>query len=233
MAGKNFGFTQQAARRISSMVRRVEAMPALRVPGGGLSGYDLPAFDPFRNDAGVTIPPYGVIYSDGWTDIDDYECFKAKRLGTSRMPLLFAVNGPNEVESNKLGGASLSDWSWALFDTADDPAEGEMWGPKNGQFKLYKGYYGFLVTDRIRERDDGDIVYCKRVPVRELIVKTNAAHDVDDTGVCTIYGGPTKGSETSMGITIDAWNRYADLATGKWAQAQHVGTGYDLVAGQC
>jgi len=232
--GKQYAFTPQSARRISKMVRRLESLPVLTGRAGGAQGYELPAFDSFRNDAGVTIPPYGVIYSDGWTTIEDtFECFKAKRLGTSRMPLLFAVNGPEEVESGKLGGVPLSDWCWCLFNEAETPAEGQMWGPKNGEFKLFKGYYGFLVTDRIREREDGNLVYCKRVPVRELIVKTDAAHNADASGTCSIYGGPTKGSETDMGINLTAWNRYADLESGKWAQAQLEGKDWDLVAGRC
>lgn len=215
------------------MVRRLEALPVVNGRVGGPDRYELPAFDPFRNDAGVTIPPYGVIYSDGWTTIDDtFECFKAKRLGTSRMPLLFAVNGDQEVEANKIGGAELADWCWCLFNEAETPVEGEMWGPKNGEFKLFKGYYGFLVTDRIRERDDGDLVYCKRVPVLSLLGKTDGSFTKNGSGSVSIHGG-TSGSETDMGINITARTKWAAIAANRWVRVSIHGGGAYHDAAEC
>ena len=65
-----------------------------------------------------------------------------------------------------------------------------------------------------------------------LLVKTDAAHAKSASGTCSIYTG-TPGSETDTGENITAFNKFADLASGKWAWAANNGHGWYLTAGEC
>lgn len=101
--------------------------------------------------------------------------------------------------------------------------------------------YGLTATDvrtlrwlvqRVRTMglfDGGD----GRPQIRPVLVKTDAAHAKGATGTVSIYSG-TKGSETDTGENIEGvYNRFADLATGKWALAFPVDSGWELWAGEC
>ncbi len=65
------------------------------------------------------------------------------------------------------------------------------------------------------------------------IAKTTIAHDKGATETIDLYAGTTKGSETTTGVSPDAYNRFADLETGKWCIALFIGGGWELIAGEC
>jgi hypothetical protein len=66
------------------------------------------------------------------------------------------------------------------------------------------------------------------------IGKTNASHAKGASGTINIYRGTTKGSETfASSVTITAWNRFSDVASGKWVLAMYLQGGWDLVAAEC
>lgn len=65
------------------------------------------------------------------------------------------------------------------------------------------------------------------------VAKTTIAHDKGATETIDLYAGTTKGSETTTGISPDAYNRFADLETGKWCVAIFIGGGWELIAGEC
>ena len=69
-------------------------------------------------------------------------------------------------------------------------------------------------------------------PGGRLLVKTDAAHAKSASGTCSIYTG-TPGSESDTGENITAYNKFADLASGKWAWAANNGSGWYLIAGEC
>jgi hypothetical protein len=74
-----------------------------------------------------------------------------------------------------------------------------------------------------------------RIPVEcpEIIVKTDAAHAKGASGTVSLYEGG-KGAETDTTRNLTSvYNRYADLATGKWATAKRFGQGVELIAGEC
>jgi hypothetical protein len=81
----------------------------------------------------------------------------------------------------------------------------------------------------------GEQLMAVRLAVQErppLIGKTDATHAKGSSGTISIYSG-TKGSETDTGVNVEAWNRFADLGSGKWVTLLWIGEGYDLIAGEC
>ena len=73
-----------------------------------------------------------------------------------------------------------------------------------------------------------------RPETRPVLVKTDASHAKGATGTVSIYSGTTKGSETDTGLNLTGvYNRFATLASGKWALAFPVDAGWELWAGEC
>lgn len=69
---------------------------------------------------------------------------------------------------------------------------------------------------------------------RQIILgKTDASHAKGASGTISVYEGATKGSETDTTRNVSAWNRFADLDSGKWVWCVWNGSGYDLIAGEC
>lgn len=63
--------------------------------------------------------------------------------------------------------------------------------------------------------------------------KTSAAIAKGATGTVAVYTGRTKGSETASGLEVEAYNRYADLGSGKWCRIEWVLGGWELYVAEC
>lgn len=73
-----------------------------------------------------------------------------------------------------------------------------------------------------------------RPRVTPILGKTDASHAKGATGTISIYSGTTKGSETDTGENLTGvYNRFADLASGKWVLCFPVDAGWELWAGEC
>lgn len=65
-----------------------------------------------------------------------------------------------------------------------------------------------------------------------LLGKTDAAHNKGASGTISIYSG-TPGAETDTGENVTAFNKFADLESGKWVWVELYGLNYYLTAGEC
>ncbi len=65
------------------------------------------------------------------------------------------------------------------------------------------------------------------------LAKTTIAHNKDATETVDFYSGTTKGAEATTGVSVEAYNRFADLETGKWCIALFIDGGWELIAGEC
>ena len=73
------------------------------------------------------------------------------------------------------------------------------------------------------------------LPAAQILVgQTSSSLNSGASGTINVYRGTTKGSETfTSGDTITAWNRFANLASGKWVLAAWFQGGWELIAAQC
>lgn len=62
--------------------------------------------------------------------------------------------------------------------------------------------------------------------------KTDASHAKGASGTVSIWSG-TPGSEGDTGVNVTAYNRFADLESGKWCWVAWNGIGWYLTAGEC
>lgn len=97
------------------------------------SPYGLQRFFEFRNDTGVMVPAFGIIkITDVLSDV-------AVKIGlpTAAKEWLHAVNGPRDVAVGERGECTMDFPTWALYESgAGTPANGEIWKPSAGSFKL-------------------------------------------------------------------------------------------------
>ena len=71
-------------------------------------------------------------------------------------------------------------------------------------------------------------------PVQFRIGKTAAAIAKGASGTVNVYWGTTKGSETWDSVeTITAYNRFADVGSGKWVHCIFLLGGWELSAAEC
>jgi|GEM_PF-7032291 len=65
-----------------------------------------------------------------------------------------------------------------------------------------------------------------------LLGKTTAAFNKGTTGTVDLYAGAA-GSESSTGVSVAAYNRFANIDTGKWGHVSYVGEAWELSAAEC
>lgn len=70
------------------------------------------------------------------------------------------------------------------------------------------------------------------LPIR--LGKTTTSHTKGSTNTVNVYWGTTKGSETWDSVeTISVYNRFADVATGKWCICLWLIGGWEMIAAEC
>lgn len=69
---------------------------------------------------------------------------------------------------------------------------------------------------------------------RFYLGKTDAALNKGSSGTISIWSGTTKGSETDTTVnTTSVYNRFGNIASGKFVLLCWVDNGWELVAGDC
>lgn len=123
----------------------------------------------FRNDTGLTVPPFGLIQcreiikrtSDG------YLAFKGEKPAYSDINHLYR-NGSSEVAPNGYGACYAGDVMEVAYDPADGtPKVGEFWGVKYGEddaFLIRKGYGPFQVLYAPTDDDTTSVIVRRLVP---------------------------------------------------------------------
>lgn len=103
-------------------------------------------------------------------------------------------------------------------------------------------------TETVTNRDDGfsaksgEYIVAVELASGELrpihfpallrLAKTDAAHNKSSSGTVSVYTG-TAGSESDTGDNATAYNKFADLETGKWVVIARIDGDEYLVAGEC
>jgi hypothetical protein len=173
----------------------------------------LPREVKFRNDSIEDVPPYAVMKVTGGV---------AGPLITIDKPdttfcRLYLVNGKSTVKQGQTGGGTwLSESDYVAYnDTDGEPAVGEVWGPKPGQWTLEKWHAGFTIQGHAITVEDVDVVLAVQHHVNNLIGKADADIDHEASGACSVYMGEA-GSETDTTWNVTAFNRTEDIAEGDW-----------------
>lgn len=72
-----------------------------------------------------------------------------------------------------------------------------------------------------------------RKPV--VIGKTDAAHNKGATGTISVYKGSSSGgySLTDTGENISAYNRFGNIASGRWVAVKRFVHGWEIISAEC
>ncbi len=98
---------------------------------------------PVKNVSGETAPAFAALQPTGaFTNDGALEVTKSTRDDNNQVLL----NGPTEIPDEGAGMATNEYPALAYYDTGDGtPANGEKWGAVAGEWKIQKGYEGFLI----------------------------------------------------------------------------------------
>ena len=66
-----------------------------------------------------------------------------------------------------------------------------------------------------------------------LIGKTDAAHNQGADGTISIWSGATSATLSDTGDNITAYNRFGNIASGKWVKVFTYPWGFEVEAAQC
>lgn len=121
----------------------------------------------------------------------------------------------------------LANTDVAIYEFGADKATGKL----SCQTRVQSLPYNFGVDFLLHEHADVNEEIASTC--KQLLGKTDATHNKGASGVVSIYSGDTKGSETDTGRNVTAWNRFANVGSGKWVIVACVDGGYELVAAEC
>ncbi len=72
-----------------------------------------------------------------------------------------------------------------------------------------------------------------RIPrVGVVVGKTDSSHAKAASGTISVYGG-TPLSEVDTTLNITAYNKFADVASGKWVVCAYIRRAWYIISGEC
>lgn len=164
---------------------------------------------PFINAAGEEIPAFAVMRVTTATldsTTNERVVNVAKPDATYRWRYL--INGPETVAAAS-GSPGVGTWCLdsdrILYDTGSTPAQGERWGPKSGEWKLFQHRPGFLLDGRYNSTDG--VLWAMQIPPGEVRVKNDDGSGSFAAGATGrtfgIYGGTAGTTDTGLEVTLN------------------------------
>lgn len=187
-------------------------------------------WETFQNNAGEEIPAHAVVRISSTVTQDGRVIYQMGKPNTYGAYWAHRINGPTAVSSGGYGICRLNGLLAASYDTADGtPAIGEIWGPRNGSWKLKKDTPGF----RVVSTGASGMVFVVHQPQQTVVGKTDAAHNKATTGTVSIYWSSSGGSLTDTNEDLSAYNRYGNVGASKFVTLNYNGWGWEIIAAEC
>ena len=230
--------------------RAIKRMPAGRSPT--LS----PGFDYgkvlVKNESGETVPRFGIIGLEesritGLSKTRILEQFKQAIVFKGRKPDFpddvsrFAVM-LQRTANNKWGEALIAGMTQCQvnYTTAAETEDRKFADITGDNVDYLTATGGGKAQVLWREGGSGEqwALILLGPPVNPILLgKTTTAHGKGDTESVTIYEATSfstpKGSEAATSYSVSAYNRWADLDSGKWVRVQWQLNGWELINGEC
>lgn len=227
--------------RLLGEVERLGHIPKSGGPGYRSNGSGVFGTEAFggsirvKNDAGTTLPAYGIARVTGAETITGRQLvLTVAQPNTYGSQFSHIVNGPQEIAAGGYGRIEAGFPCWAAYDTVDGtPTPLTKWGPRSGSWKLKRYTGGFQILGNVLASDG--IVSVVHTPMLSFIGKTDASHAKSASGTISVWAGETLGSETDTTANITAYNRFAAVSSGKWVRCDwnYDAQQFELVAAEC
>jgi hypothetical protein len=193
----------------------------------------------FKNDSGETIPAHAAVQlAAGYLAEDDLYLplgVKPVRFG-SRYDVV--INGDTDVPNGEIGVYQPPTLPAVALVEQNTPAGvniGLNCGPIAGSWSLQTSSFGFEnIGGHIGAPGSPDKSLVLQAPFLKFFGKTTVPHNKGATANVAVYYafGPDK---TDTGEVLPCYNRFRDLAAGKWVAAEwdRGNDTWELVAGEC
>lgn len=189
----------------------------------------------WENDGDESIPRYGLFRVTGQRTTDAGQLILLGKRPDG-LPGLYLVNKGGDVESGKPATYFTEDVHPLKFD-GEDVQVGDHVGPIAETASASPDGDGWTVLRT--DEDDTEIIIVRRgMSPAFLLVETTVDHDQGTTEDCVVLSGE-KGDEEKVqdadgeDVTIECYNRFADLSAEKQAIAAYVVNGWELIAASC
>jgi hypothetical protein len=197
---------------------------------------------PWINQSDSTCPPFGVLtVTDLKFDPSDRPTLHGQQPGDDLSQIGFAFNGRLPVEPQQPGECTLWTPALAAIDTSRErvPTFARTWGPKSGSWLLWAGRPGYQVIGKPhKDRATGDRALVTAWQPMYAVGKTAEDIDKNATGTVDIYRLPSTAAETNSSAvsaeeTVEVYNRFGDITSGKWCLAVNIGLRWEMITGEC
>ena len=239
MAGDLVAFERESANRIIRAIPFVERMYPHGNTQTRTSQYADPTiWLPFRNDSGETCPGRSIVRITDVTTMgselggdNDDELYIIEKPNDD-WHQCYGVTEANDVADDEFGLLTFSPVAIVAYDSGATPARGEGYGPKEGEWAVFKNYPQTCHVQGIFDATN-KYMRCHFGPIMHFIGKTTTAHAKGATEDIALYAG-TPGSETDTGIIVpQVLNRFIDLDDDVWVQGGFFNGNPELTAGEC
>lgn len=232
-------FSSSATNKIVSGIKRLAGMPTNLIGGGrgALFGSSTSAqWVTAYNDSGEEMPAYAMANMEEGFDENDEEADETLAPKIKKPDVtfreLYGFSVGLDIPDQRKTGVKF-EVGLVLYDDANTPEYGEMWGAKPGQWEATKGAPGFMCLGIWDE--ERTLMLAEWRPITQMLGKTTttiAANDVVDEGY-EIYGG-SLGSEVNLGYTTlpDAVCRYT-ISSGVWIRLSRLQGGWEMEPLEC
>jgi len=190
------GITPSQDQRLAAMLRAFESgnlwpsEKAIRQQRAELARIRV------HNDAGATIPAWGVMRITGVTTVNDAWRVTVAKPNTT-LQRVYLVNGPTDIATSADGwGTYLTHAAHVLYDDSETPAIGEEWGPQDAAWTLRKNHWGFVIVGGNTGSSPVKRTVATQYVVNELIGKADGAITKGSSGTVSVW---------RRNETTDAW----------------------------
>ncbi len=191
-----YGLTESQLKRLGEMLAAFESgtlwpgEKSIRSPRSELARIRV------HNDAGATIPAWGVMRITGVTTVNDAWRITVAKPNTA-IQRAYLVNGPTDIATSADGwGTYLTHAAHVLYDDSETPAIGEEWGPQDDAWTLRKNHWGFVIVGGNTGSSPVKRTVATQYIVNDLVGKSDGAISKGSTGAVSVW----RRNETS-----DAW----------------------------
>jgi hypothetical protein len=187
-------------------------------------------WEAFKNDTSEEIPAHGVIAISGRTLVNNRQVLLGAKPSTYGSRHAHRLNGPIPVAAGAYGICRIYGVCTAVYETTDGtPAIGDLWGPRDGGWKLRSATPGW----RIIGGAENGLIFVVHEPSQTLVGKTDAAINKAASGTVSIYWSVSGGAVTDTNVNVTAYNRFGNVASSKFVKLDWNGWGWDIIAAEC
>ena len=201
---------------------------------------------PFYNDAGETIPAYGIVRVQGYVLAHGRNTLKVKKPGVadSGPGSMFMANGPRPVEAGGYGLLQAGPLVQVLYDSGDSPGTRDWYGIDAFKARSYpsgKPYFQVLIEAVIDSTNK--IAWARLIPFSSLMIQAPSGGIAGRVGsllgsaVCTIIVRNQSNDQlaaSSSSVKVYNWSTSSACVTGdRYGLANYIDGKWFIAAEDC